>query len=127
MTTKICNECNKELDLSEFNSNGYTPKGTKKIKAMCKTCETLGKKTKSKLLLSSLVKLECVVCGYNKCESAIEFHHLDPRKKDFNVGSQRIANVEKIKKELDKCVVLCSNCHRELHAGVICINETHNT
>jgi predicted HNH restriction endonuclease len=60
-------------------------------------------------------------CGYSKCESALEFHHLNPNEKDFNISSIRqLSNfTEKIKNELDKCILVCSNCHREIHSNII--------
>ena len=60
---------------------------------------------------------KCSICGYDKCIAALEFHHLIPSQKEYNVG-QLISlyyKWNKIKKELDKCILLCANCHRELH------------
>lgn len=57
----------------------------------------------------------CKNCGYSKCLDALEFHHRDPDKKEFRF-SQYPNNWEKAKKELDKCDLLCANCHREVHA-----------
>jgi len=62
---------------------------------------------------------KCQLCGYNKCEGALEFHHLDPNKKDFSIsvdGSTR--SWIRVKKEIQKCVLVCANCHREIHGGV---------
>ena len=60
---------------------------------------------------------KCICCGYNKCIGALEFHHLDPNGKDFNISAKGITRAwSKVKEELDKCVLLCANCHRELHA-----------
>ena len=58
-----------------------------------------------------------VKCGYNKCPSALEFHHLDPNEKEFDIGHYITgANVkEDIFSELQKCTLLCSNCHKEFH------------
>jgi len=59
---------------------------------------------------------KCFFCGYNKCYEALEFHHLDSKKKDFGISQGGITRSwEKIKKELDKCILACANCHRELH------------
>lgn len=59
---------------------------------------------------------ECSKCGYNRCIAALEFHHLDPTKKDFGIGgSKQTSSWKKIQIELDKCILLCSNCHREEH------------
>lgn len=57
----------------------------------------------------------CVICGYDKCPAAFDFHHLDPDEKDFEVSSK--TTWEAVAPELRKCVLLCSNCHREVHAG----------
>lgn len=59
----------------------------------------------------------CVICGYSKYQGALEFHHLDRETKEFKIscgsyGYQRTLN------EAKKCVLLCSNCHREVEAGV---------
>lgn len=63
---------------------------------------------------------KCCICGYNKYKGALDFHHLDPNEKDFGIGSKGYTRGwESIKKELDKCILVCSNCHRELHAGLL--------
>lgn len=60
---------------------------------------------------------KCEICGYNKCIDALEFHHLDPSKKEFGIGYKGyVHSWEEVKNELDKCICLCANCHRELHA-----------
>lgn len=61
----------------------------------------------------------CEKCGYDRCNSALEFHHLDPNEKDFGIGSYSILSWEKIKLELDKCIMVCANCHREIHHNLI--------
>ena len=59
----------------------------------------------------------CENCGYNKCVDALEFHHLDSTQKDFGIAASGITRSwDKMKVELDKCILLCANCHRELHA-----------
>lgn len=60
---------------------------------------------------------KCAICGYNRCLLALEFHHLDPLEKDFSISS-RMTSWKAIVKELDKCVLLCANCHREVHDGL---------
>lgn len=61
---------------------------------------------------------KCCICNYDKCDEALEFHHLDPSKKEFGFGMLRgnIKGWETIIKELRKCVLLCSNCHKEVHS-----------
>jgi len=56
----------------------------------------------------------CSVCGYSKCIAALEFHHPDPAGKDFGI-SGKTRSWERIKAELDKCELVCANCHREIH------------
>lgn len=61
----------------------------------------------------------CENCKYNNCIDALEFHHIDPTKKDFSISAKGITKSwEKVKKELDKCILVCANCHREIHADI---------
>lgn len=60
---------------------------------------------------------KCGRCGYNKCDRALEFHHIDPREKDFAISS-KIASWKKLTSECKKCVLICSNCHMELHSNL---------
>lgn len=61
---------------------------------------------------------ECMLCGYSKCRAALDWHHLDPTIKDVEPSKVFSRSWENIVDELKKCVILCSNCHREVHAGV---------
>ena len=83
----------------------------------------------NKFRISKKIYLEykgtsCVKCGYDKCESSLTFHHLDPSIKEFNIGkvSERYLNINEIKdkviNELDKCEVLCFNCHIIEHCDI---------
>lgn len=65
---------------------------------------------------------KCQNCGYNRSLRALSFHHCNPEEKDFNISSQCIA-WEAVVKELDKCVLVCSNCHMEIHDGTLLLNE----
>lgn len=58
---------------------------------------------------------KCEKCGYDKCIWALDFHHKNPEEKDFSISGSKILKWEKVKKELDKCIMVCSNCHREIH------------
>ncbi len=63
---------------------------------------------------------KCQSCGYYRYQGALELHHINPRDKDFGIGDKGYTRAwEKVKKELDKCVLLCANCHREVAAGII--------
>ena len=60
---------------------------------------------------------ECQQCGYNKNHAALCFHHLDPNEKGMPLTMRQISNnkLEKLLEEVDKCVLLCHNCHMEIH------------
>ena len=76
--------------------------------------------------LDYLGSRSCFMCGYNRCIQALEFHHRDATTKLCNIskmGTRTLTDV--VKKELDKCVVLCVRCHREIEYG--CENTTENT
>jgi predicted HNH restriction endonuclease len=62
----------------------------------------------------------CQICGYSRCVEALEFHHPDPTKKDFGISKKGYTRSwEKVKQEVHKCILLCANCHREIHAGML--------
>lgn len=58
---------------------------------------------------------KCKICGYNKCLSALSFHHKNPEEKSFSISGNHTSSFKKLKVELDKCELLCQNCHAELH------------
>ncbi len=62
---------------------------------------------------------KCLFCGYNKYNGALEFHHINSKTKIFGIGQKGYTRSwESVKNELDKCVLVCSNCHKEVHAGI---------
>ena len=65
---------------------------------------------------------KCIRCGYDKCISALEFHHKDPSKKDFGISDDNMRLKEAVE-EVKKCILICSNCHREFHAGLWTLKE----
>jgi len=61
---------------------------------------------------------KCEKCGYDKIQylSAFDFHHKNPDEKEFGIGEKgRCISIEKIEKEVDKCLLLCGRCHQEIH------------
>lgn len=62
---------------------------------------------------------KCACCGYDKCIQALEFHHLNPEEKDFNFGTNTNRSWESTRNEIKKCILVCANCHREIHYGLI--------
>lgn len=95
----------------------------KKVATLCNTCKSRkynSSKTQRLKLKTKCVDYmggSCSKCNYFKCLSALEFHHKDPSIKEdavsFLIRMNR--NFERLKLELDKCLLVCANCHREIH------------
>jgi hypothetical protein len=88
------------------------------FQSYCKLCNAENKKIVLRLFKIQCLEYKgskCSICGYDKCPAALDFHHKNPEDKLFNIckAKNKIFN-DTIKKELDKCDLLCSNCHREL-------------
>jgi predicted HNH restriction endonuclease len=81
------------------------------------------RRRKIKLLAIEYKGGKCMVCGYNKYVGALDLHHIKGVKK-FTIGDDGYAHSwADIKKELEKCLLLCSNCHREIHGGLINLSD----
>ena len=90
----------------------------KSSKYYCKQCWNALTYAKQKEKVEGLKKEYggcCSRCGYDKTLNALEFHHPDPGVKEFHLAQKKGMNREKLKQELDKCVLVCRNCHVELH------------
>ena len=79
-------------------------------------------KNKKRALKHKLIEYKggkCQKCGYNKCEGALQFHHRNPEEKEFSLSQINLNDTEitlnKIIQEIDKCDLLCANCHAEEH------------
>ena len=60
---------------------------------------------------------ECEICGYNKCLAALQFHHMDDKQKDVHISHRgHSRSWERVKSEIDKCILVCANCHAEIHS-----------
>lgn len=84
----------------------------------CKKCrrrEQNNTTRKYKLTLVGYKGGKCELCGYNKCIASLDFHHKDPSQKDPKWTNMRRWNPERVKKEVDKCQLVCRNCHGEIH------------
>jgi len=76
------------------------------------------RKIKSKAI--ELLGGKCCLCGYNKYQGALDFHHIDPETKIFGIGGQgHSRSWDRVLEELNKCILVCANCHREISAGLI--------
>lgn len=113
---KLCPRCSEEKKISEFilrKRGGHY--------CYCKPClsnQAIERHSKLKLQCLEYKGGKCVCCGYDKCVRALEFHHVDPNEKDFEISKRTKRKFEEIKKELDKCELVCCNCHREIHSGL---------
>lgn len=112
-THKQCPKC---LEIKEIKHFERRP--NKNIQSYCKKCSadnSYSLMKRNKILLVKEFGGCCCKCGYNKNTSALEFHHMEPEHKDFHFGKARTTNIDKIRTELDKCILVCANCHREIH------------
>lgn len=109
---KCCSKCKEWKNLEEFCSKG------ERIHGYCRPClysyqADRWRKRKKKAI--ELMGGKCNNCGYCRNYSALEFHHFDPSQKEFESDVGRHKSWDKFITELKKCVLLCSNCHREEH------------
>lgn len=115
METKTCSTCNVEKLITEF----YSTK--KRTQTLCKKCFNsycVERWIKKKIDAINYKGNKCVDCSLSYPEQPyviFDFHHLNPLEKDVDWSKLRLKSDESIKKELDKCVILCSNCHRIRH------------
>jgi len=112
---KICSKCGCNKHNSEFYRKLKTQLG-----AYCKKCfdeYTVARKYQKKAELIKYKGGKCCICGYNKSQEAIDFHHVDPTTKEFNVSNKN-RSLGKLKLEADKCILVCRNCHHEIHFGL---------
>ena len=62
---------------------------------------------------------KCCICGYDKTNSALEFHHINPDEKEYGIAQGGTCHdLEKDLQEVQKCILVCANCHREIHDGL---------
>ena len=133
-----CRDCEDVLPESSYRN---------KNQRVCKPCTEKRKKKRRRDNKKALVALrggKCELCGYDKCiywiiwllewekkhkknkenwtipsrNAALDFHHIDPNTK-FKAVAHLSYNLKLMIEEAKKCVMVCSNCHREIHAGII--------
>lgn len=108
---KKCPKCKQNLEDSDFYKSSKTSSYCKK----CIVKSNSERQKKTKQLAVNYKGGKCSNCGYSKCIAALEFHHVDPNTKDKDYFNSRGGLTDALKIELDKCVLLCANCHREEH------------
>ncbi len=108
---KVCKKHGETLHIIDSSKKRYR----------CKKCRVDCVDRRRRLLKQKAVEYKggsCIKCGYNSCISALEFHHTEPTEKDFAISGM-IRNWEITKLELDKCILVCCRCHREIHHNLI--------
>lgn len=134
---KICSVCNNNLPLTEFWSKG------KRKQPFCIDCQKAYNKKRyyekkeyhlEKVRRNKQVRhqeyndwkntLFCVECAesFGPC---LDFHHIDPNTKNFGIGNSVTVSKKKFLCEIQKCVILCKNCHAKHHAGIFNISQKH--
>jgi hypothetical protein len=107
---KICKKHGEQEFIQE--TNGYF---------RCKRCRNnhvIKNRQDVKIKLIEYKGGKCVKCGYDKCVASLTFHHLDPTEKEVKIGGSSY-NFEFLKKEVDKCILVCANCHGEIHSNIV--------
>ena len=88
--------------------------------ARCRSERVMAWRRRIKLTLVAEAGGSCRICGYNRCAGALHFHHVDPSTKKFALSRGGVTrSVAAARQEAEKCVLLCSNCHAEVEAGMI--------
>lgn len=87
----------------------------------CKRCRSeavIKRRRKIKRMLVEEAGGSCVLCGYSRWVGALQFHHLDPKSKKFNVAARgHSRSLARSRAEIRKCALLCANCHAEVEGG----------
>ena len=139
-----CIRCSEILPITSFNKRR---RKTSEFDNRCRNCvnkrrnewnvknrsynhqKTLLEKSKRRDYVNSIKSAGCSKCGYNKCLMALTFHHMDKKTKIDTISNMicSLANMEVIKNEIKKCILLCQNCHHELHESQKDMGLNHNS
>jgi hypothetical protein len=103
-----CKHCGREYEYSRAKGHNLST---------CNSCKSQHFRQRVKKQAVEYMGGACQRCGYDKYSGALHFHHLDPSKKGFKIGGGN-KSFEFIKPELDKCELLCANCHAEAHKEI---------
>ena len=126
--THLCRDCKQELPISSFYLRKSVGRGDRP-QSRCIDCEKIFSTHRSRGFKEWAIELKggkCKRCGYCTCPDALQFHHRDPLQKDVNPGVLRNWNRDKALVELDKCDLLCANCHAEIHYEIRRQNQNND-
>jgi hypothetical protein len=120
---KQCCICKKVLPAESFHKRTQNTTG---LASMCKSCSVEYKREERKefkLLCLEHSDTKCAVCGYDEHWAVLQFHHRNPEEKCFEIGRYKESKTKggiippDLQAELDKCMVVCANCHSIIHCG----------
>lgn len=109
-STRLICGCGRKYKLDR--SKGHSIDG-------CNSCTQRRKQLDKRERLKSFFGGACQLCGYDRCVTALDYHHVDPATKLFEISTGLNRSWSKVLAEAKKCVLICSNCHREIHSGLI--------
>lgn len=118
MKKKQCSKCSRVLSMSKFYSRTRYDKS--ELSSYCRDChnEYLCERWHdNKIKAIEYLGGKCSKCGYDKHNAPLQFHHTDPESKDYSWNVLRKKSWPRIKTELDKCILLCANCHSIEHSS----------
>ena len=115
-STKKCKKCGYTLPTENFHKNKGKADGLDDRCKDCKRKERSARRRANKVALIEYKGGRCQVCGVVGPPCIYDFHHPDSDDKEFTI-SEKDYSFEKLKKEADKTMLVCSNCHRRIHAG----------
>ena len=116
METKICSKCGLVKSINDYHKNGFDRQGNQKYRGYCKECANKRETERywEKRAFVDAQRTCCIKCGETR-SYVLDFHHIDSDNKDFTIGKMKRGSAEVLQVEIDKCVCLCANCHREFH------------
>lgn len=112
---KKCSRCGMEKSVDEFHYKNTE----KRYHSWCKKCLFNKQRIRWKDRKRKVIDLmggKCVKCGYDRDMAALDLHHVDPSTKEYTWNRLRELCWDKVVKEIKKCILICSNCHREIHS-----------
>lgn len=111
----VCLGCGKLYSYNKSKGHG---------REYCSSCVVNNRRFKVKKILVDYKGGKCEVCGYDKNIKALQFHHNNPSEKDFSISGKHCLSLNRLKEEVNKCSLLCANCHIEEHDRIIA--ASHN-
>lgn len=105
----LCEICGKDYIKNRKNNKRNT---------RCASCDMAERRLAMKKRLIEAKGGKCSLCGYSRSTHALQFHHMDPSTKVFPIGESLNRSYTELLKEVEKCTLVCANCHAEVHAGI---------